>query len=64
MKSRRAYALPPASALAVALALASVSTFTLKFFKSSYFLNHLMELVHIWYNDRYRPKVSISNILP
>ena len=26
---------------------ASASTFTLKFFKSSYFLNHLMDLVHI-----------------
>ena len=23
-----------------------------------------MDLVHIWYNDRYRSKVSISNILP
>ena len=61
-KSRRAYALPPASALA--LASASVSTFTLKFFKSLYFLHQLMDLVNITYNDGYRSKVSISNILP
>ena len=47
-----------------ASALASASTFTLKFFKTSYFLNHSMGFVHIWYNDRYRSKVSISNILP
>ena len=46
------------------LALASASTFTLKFFKSSYFLNRLMDLVHIWYNDRHRSKVYIGNILP
>ena len=48
---------------ASALALASASTFLLKFFKRSYFLNHMMDLVHIWYNDRYRSKVFISNIL-
>ena len=57
-KSRRANALPLASALA------SASTFTLKFFKSLYFLNHLMDSVHIWHNDRYRSKVYISNIVP
>ena len=34
-----------------------------KVFKSSYFLNHLMGLVYIWYNDRYKSKVSISNVL-
>ena len=39
-------------------------TFTLKVFKSLYFLNHLMDLVHIWYNDRYRSKDYINNILP
>ena len=43
---------------------ASASTFTLKFFKSSYFLDCLMDLVYIWYNDRHRFKVSISNVLP
>ena len=32
----------------------------LKFFKSSYFPNH-MDLVHIWYDDRYRSNVSFSN---
>ena len=58
-KSRRVNALPPASGLA----LASASTCALKLFKNLYFLNHLMDLVHIWYNDRYRSKVCISNIL-
>ena len=33
-------------------------------FKSLYFLNHSMDLVRIWYNDRYRSEVYISNILP
>ena len=63
---QKSLVLPSASAsvLAIASASASASTFTLKFFKSSYFLNHLMDLVHIWYNNRYRSKVSISNILP
>ena len=60
MEFRRANTLPPASVLALALA----STFTLKFTKILYFLNHLMDLVHIRYNDRYRSKVCISNILP
>ena len=46
------------------MALALASLFMLKFFKSSYFLNHLVDLVHIWYNDKYRYKVSMSNILP
>ena len=55
---RRTYALPPASALA------SASTFTLLFFKSLNFLNGMMDLVHIWYNDRHWSKVSINNILP
>ena len=41
--SGRAIALPPV--------LASASTFTLKLFKSSYFPNHMMDLVHIWYDD-------------
>ena len=48
----RASAIPPASALA--------STFTLKFFKSLYFPDHLIDLVHIWYDDRYRFKVLFS----
>ena len=33
----------------------------LKFLKSSYFPNHTMDLVHIWYIDRYRLKVSFSS---
>ena len=32
-----------------------------KVFKSSYFPNCKMDLVHIWYDDRYRSKVSFSN---
>ena len=52
----RAIALPPASA--------SASTFTLKFFKSLYFPDHLIDMVHIWYDDRYSSKVLFSNTLP
>ena len=44
-----------------AIALPSASTFTLRFFKSLYFLNHLIDLVHIWYDDRYGSKVLFSN---
>ena len=33
------------------LSSASASTFTLKFFKSLYFPNYLIYLVHIWYDD-------------
>ena len=28
------------------------------------FLNHLMDLVYIWYNGRYKFNFSIGNILP
>ena len=49
----RAIALPPASV--------SPSIFTLKFFKSLYFPDHLVDLVHIWYDDRYSSKVLFSN---
>ena len=55
----RAVALPLASA-AVALA----STSTLKFFKSLYFPDHLIDLVHIWYDDSYSSKVLFSNTRP
>ena len=33
----------------------------LKFFKSLKFPDHLIELVHIWYGDRYSSKVLFSN---
>ena len=46
---------------AVALTLASASTFTLKFFKSLYFPDHLIDLVHIWCDDRYSSKVLFSS---
>ena len=55
---------PPPPPPPSALALASASTFTLKFFKSLYFLNISMGLAHIWHNDRYTSKVYIHNILP
>ena len=48
---------PPASALASA----PVSTFMLKFFKSLHFPDQLIDLVHIWYDDRYSSKVIFSN---
>ena len=35
--------------------------FILKVFKSSYFPNHMMDFVHIWYDDRYRSKVLFNN---
>ena len=53
----RAIALLPA----LALAMASASTFTLKFFKTSYFPNCMMDLVHISCDVRCRSKVSFSN---
>ena len=37
------------------------STFTLKSFKSLYFPDHLIDLVHIWYDDRYSSKGLFSN---
>ena len=60
--SRRAIVLPPASALAFALALASASTVLRKVFKTSLFPNPLMDLVYIWYDDRYWSKILFSTI--
>ena len=57
----RAIALPLASASEWTSA--SASTFTLKFFKSIYFPDHLVDLVHIWYDDIYSSKVLFSNTL-
>ena len=54
-----AIALPPVSASASASASASI--FTLKSFKNLYFPDHLIGLVHIWYDDRYSSKVLFSN---
>ena len=47
----------------IALPPALESTFTLKFFKSLYFLDLLIDLVHSWYDDRYSSKVLFSNTL-
>ena len=41
----------PGRAIALSVASASASTFTLKFFKSLYFPGYLIDLVHIWYDD-------------
>ena len=38
-----------------------LKNFIFKFFKSSYFPNHMMDFVHVWYDDRYRSKFLFSN---
>ena len=67
----RAIVLPPAAAIALALtlgfalALALASTnvkFCIKVFKTSLFPNPLMDLVYIWYDDRYWSKILFSTI--
>ena len=58
--SWRAIVKPPASALA--LMLASASTNVKKFFRTSLFPNPLMDLVYIWYDDRYWSKILFSTI--
>ena len=37
-------------------------SFCVKVYKTSYFENPLMDFVHIWYDGRYRSKISISTI--
>ena len=39
-----------------------VKVFALKFYKTSYFEDPLMDLVHIWHDGRYKSKVFISTI--
>ena len=52
----------PGRAIALPSALVLASTLMLKFFKSLYFPDHLIDLVeHIWYNNRYSSKVLFSN---
>ena len=60
----RAIALPPALALASASASSLASTFTLKCFKILYFPDHLIDLVHIWYDDRYSSKFYQQYLSP
>ena len=48
-------------AIALPLVSASASTFMLKFIKSLYVPDHLIDLVHIWFDDRYSSKVLFSN---
>ena len=55
----RAFELLPGSALA--LALVSVSA-NVKVFRTSLFPNFLLDLVHVWYDDRYWSKILLSNI--
>ena len=65
-RSGRAIVLPPASALALAFALALASTnvksFTLKFLGPHYFQTLSMDLVHVWCDDRYLSKILHSAI--
>ena len=60
----RAIALPLAStsALAAASALTKMLKFYVKVFKTSYFLNPLMDFVYIWYNYRCWSKILLSHI--
>ena len=58
----RAIALSPASAVALALELTKMLKFYVKVFKTSYFLNLLMDLVYIWYNYRCWSKILLSPI--
>ena len=58
--SRRAIVLSPA--LVFALALASAPQFCVKVFKTSLFPNPWMDLVYIWYDDRYWSKILFSTI--
>ena len=37
-------------------------SFCVKVYKTSYFEDPLMDLVHIWHDGRYRPKIFISSI--
>ena len=39
-----------------------VKVFCVKVYKTSYFEDPLMDLVHIWHDGRYRSKVFISTI--
>ena len=39
-----------------------VKVFALKFIKTSYFEDPLMDFIHIWHDGRYRSKVFISAI--
>ena len=39
-----------------------VKVFALKFYKTSYFEDPLIDFIHIWHDDRYRSKVFISTI--
>ena len=54
---------PPASVLALALARRpQMLKFYVKIFRTSLFPNPLMDLVYIWYDDRYWSKILFSTI--
>ena len=56
---------PQASALAFVLALGrrpQMLKFYVKVFRTSLFPNPLMDLVYIWYDDRYWSKILLSTI--
>ena len=66
-KYRRSYCTTPGSASVMAVmaeaALKKMLKFYVKVFKTSYFLNPLMDLVYIWYNYRCWSKILLSSIL-
>ena len=63
-RSWRAIVLPPASALVLALASTNrrPQMFYVKVFRTSLFPNSFMDLVYIWYDDRYWSKILFSTI--
>ena len=48
--------------VALVLALALAPQFSIKVFKTSLFPNPLIDLVYIWYDDRYWSKILFSTI--
>ena len=60
---QRFYSAIPASMLMTSRSRYRVTNFDCKHFRSSYFPNHMMDLVHIWYDDRHRFRVLFSDTL-
>ena len=59
MKSRKNYCTTPGICVRVGVH----TKLYVKVLKVSYFPNHVMYLVYIWYGDRYKSKVLFSNTL-
>ena len=60
--SGRAIAPPQELASVLAVVLTKMSKFNVKVFRTSCFLNPLMDLVYIWYNYRCWSKILLSPI--